>query len=151
MGSKDTVGKPKLGLVPFSALAEISKVREYGISKYGDDECWREVEVKDFLDATLRHIYKFLYESETDEESGLPHLSHAACSMVLGLSNYIEQRKEFDMDLQESLVGVLNGNTTEYKFGTGECIDVLKSKSDFGNIHDTNSYDTGIIGDGFSG
>lgn len=124
MGSKDTVGKPKLGLVPFSALAEISKVREYGISKYGDDECWREVEVKDFLDATLRHIYKFLYESETDEESGLPHLSHAACSIILALANY--------------------------KLDNGY-LNVLKSKSDFGNIHDTNSYDTGIIGDGFSG
>lgn len=85
---KDTKGKPKLGLIPYDALAEIAKVREFGIEKYKDDEGWRGVSITDFLDAALRHIYKYndIDRSELDEESGLSHLAHAATSLILALA-----------------------------------------------------------------
>lgn len=86
-GNKDTAGKPRLGLVPFKALKQISEVREFGINKYGNDDTnWKKVDKVEFIHAALRHIYKHLHEDKVDEESGLTHLAHATCSLVLAIS-----------------------------------------------------------------
>ena len=75
--------KPKLSLVPTEIIRDIARVREYGVNKYGDNECWRAVEVDRYIDATYRHLLAFV-ENPTgkDEESGLPHLWHLACNVA---------------------------------------------------------------------
>ena len=75
--------KPKLSLVPTEIIRDIARVREYGVSKYGDNECWRAVEVDRYIDATYRHLLSFV-ENPTgkDDESGLPHLWHLACNVA---------------------------------------------------------------------
>jgi len=89
---KDVKGKPILSYVPFKALEKIAKVREFGINKYSDDASWKNVNRIDFIDATLRHLHKHMdairYNegSVIDDESGLPHLDHAATSLILALS-----------------------------------------------------------------
>jgi hypothetical protein len=90
MSHKDTTGKPKLRLIPYDCLAEVAKVREFGNNKYGEEHGWRDVDSLDFADAALRHIYKYLYQSDKDSESGLQHLAHAATSILLALQIDIE-------------------------------------------------------------
>lgn len=94
MSHKDIVGKPRLGLIPYKALAEIAGIREYGIKKYGDDTGWKTVNKEEYLHAALRHINKYFSGKEIDEESGLKHISHAACSLVLALGLETKITKE---------------------------------------------------------
>ncbi len=85
MTQKDVQGKAKLDLIPYKALVKVAEVREYGIKKYKDDQGWKSVAQKDFAVATLRHIYKWINGEQLDDESGLHHLHHAACSIMLAI------------------------------------------------------------------
>lgn len=88
MTAKDTNGKAPLGLIPYIAKEQIAFVRQYGCRKYNDKDgdSFFDVSVKDFLDAAERHISKYRDRGHIDEESGLNHLSHAACSLVLAIA-----------------------------------------------------------------
>jgi hypothetical protein len=76
--------KPLLAIVPLSALKAITGVMEFGAKKYG---LWNYKEPgmtqTRLLSATLRHIYQHLEGADLDDESGLPHLSHAIASLTL--------------------------------------------------------------------
>ena len=80
---KADAGKPRLSLVPPALLLAVARVREHGIAKYGDPENWRQVEPQRYVDACYRHWLKFVADPHgKDEESGLPHLWHAACNIA---------------------------------------------------------------------
>lgn len=80
---KDTVGKPKMHLVPPSIMRGIAFVREYGNRKYGSPDNWKEVDPIDYVDAGMRHYLKILPDLfAIDEESGLPHLWQIACNVA---------------------------------------------------------------------
>lgn len=83
LGRKDDSGKVRVDLFPPQALIAISLVLGFGANKYGEDN-WRQVDrAKDrYYAATLRHLLAWREGRENDEESGLPHLAHAACSIV---------------------------------------------------------------------
>ena len=83
--SKEIKGKEKLRLIPRKAMVAGARVREYGIDKYNGDN-YQQVPAIEFVDATLRHIYKYLEGQQIDPESGLPHLHHALCSMMLAVA-----------------------------------------------------------------
>jgi hypothetical protein len=81
--AKRDKGKPRLTLVPLQALYDIALVREYGVSKYGDTESWRKVEIERYRDAAFRHFLSYLEKPDgADGESGLPHLAHLACNVA---------------------------------------------------------------------
>lgn len=80
--AKDVKGKIRMALVPPRIIEEIGKVRTFGTEKYGDPENWREVAQEYYKDALMRHIVAWLKGEETDKESGLNHLSHAACNIA---------------------------------------------------------------------
>lgn len=91
--------KYKPSLTYTSLLQEISKVRKFGIQKYGDPEDWRNIKNytnKDWLDAALRHLNDCKNDVyNRDEESGEMHLSHAVISiMFLIEKKYTEQRSK---------------------------------------------------------
>lgn len=82
--AKSDAGKPRLSLVPPQIMYQIAAVREYGTAKYGDDpENWKYVELDRLWDACLRHITA-AWENYTarDPDSGLMHISHAACNLA---------------------------------------------------------------------
>lgn len=85
-GAKDTVGKPRFSLLPRKGCLAVIEAREYGAKKYGSEENWKGVPQRDWIEATLRHLYAFLDGEDKDPESGLNHLSHAACSALLAAS-----------------------------------------------------------------
>lgn len=82
-------GKSRLDLLPFAALEEIGRVLDYGAKKYGENN-WRKgitddgkpVNRQRYVAALLRHITAHQKGQNTDSESGLPHLTHAACCIL---------------------------------------------------------------------
>lgn len=82
-GAKDDSGKLKLSYVPTQIIREIAKIREYGNRKYADPENWRRVAASKYHEALLRHVLAaWEHPAAVDPESGLPHLSHAACNLA---------------------------------------------------------------------
>jgi hypothetical protein len=93
---KQDASKPRLSLVPMQIVFDIATIRTYGNQKYGDSDSWKKVEPQRYVDALLRHVLAFSDDpTSRDEESGLPHLHHAACNIAF---------------LCELLKGELNGH-----------------------------------------
>lgn len=75
-------GKPPLSRLPKEALEEVAKVLAFGAAKYGWNN-WKDgMEWSRLLDASLRHIYAFVDNTDLDPESGQSHLAHAICNLM---------------------------------------------------------------------
>lgn len=83
LGMKFDGEKPRMGLLPPYALEDISKVLTFGAKKYLPNN-WKYVEggAERYLNAALRHINSIQKGELEDPESGLLHLSHAACCIM---------------------------------------------------------------------
>ena len=83
---KEDAGKVRLDLLPFAALEDVARVLEYGAAKY-QPQGWRHVaDGHDrYVRAALRHLHAHAGGVLLDPESGLPHLAHAACSLLFAL------------------------------------------------------------------
>lgn len=83
VGKKFDQGKTEYHLMPVSALEKINHVLTYGANKYGEHN-WRNVPNSEprYFNAAMRHMQAWLRGEDTDPESGLPHLAHAACSLI---------------------------------------------------------------------
>lgn len=98
---KEKEGKPELGLVYYTLMEEVAKVRTYGITKYGARFSWRDVPVEYYYDAAIRHLMKAksaMFDEQTqfsdvDEESGLLHLSHAAADIMFLIETACNKEK----------------------------------------------------------
>lgn len=75
-------GKTRLDLVSPTFIEAVGKIRTFGVSKYGDSDSWAKVEPQRYMAALLRHINAYRMGEETDKESGMPHLWHAACNLM---------------------------------------------------------------------
>lgn len=79
-------GKAPLSMVPSELIEEVAKVLEFGATKYARDN-WRQgMSWNQTLDSCLRHLMKWNSGEDIDPESGLCHLSHAACNIAFLLS-----------------------------------------------------------------
>ena len=75
-------GKTRLDLVSPTFIEAVGKIRTFGVQKYGDNDGWKKVEPKRYMAALLRHINAYRMGEDTDRESGMPHLWHAACNLM---------------------------------------------------------------------
>ena len=81
--AKHDAGKPRISLVPTEIIRNIAVIREYGCEKYKDPDNWKTVETERYRDALGRHVLAYYDDPYgVDEESGLPHLWHAACNLA---------------------------------------------------------------------
>lgn len=87
--------KPQLDLIPAEAIIEIGKVLTFGQSKYGRANWANGIEVSRLLSAAMRHLNQFNSGEDLDPESGLSHVSHAACNMAF-LIWTLQNRPELD-------------------------------------------------------
>lgn len=78
-------GKLDLTLVPIEAMEGIARAMTFGMKKYGRGNYrLSSMEWLRLAAAASRHIWKWMYVTEYDEESGLSHLDHAqACLAML--------------------------------------------------------------------
>lgn len=86
-GVKHDAGKPRWDLLPWEAVEAVVLVLTYGATKYGPDN-WRRVPGARwrYLGAALRHVAAWARGQRLDAESGLPHLAHAAASILFLIS-----------------------------------------------------------------
>lgn len=99
---KQDSGKPDWTLFPYKGAEVVVRVLEYGAKKYTRDN-WKAnvggdpVLVKEWLDrllaAAARHLHAHLEGDEVDAESGLPHIAHAACDLLMFLWYAAKEKK----------------------------------------------------------
>jgi len=80
-GLKDNTNKFKIGNVSLPALEQTSDAFEYGAGKYGRNNWRKPLKQMDILNAILRHVFKYINESDNDKESGIHHLAHASSNI----------------------------------------------------------------------
>lgn len=82
-GDKFDDSKPRWDLLPLKAVGAVVDVLTYGARKYQPDG-WRKVPDarRRYYAAAMRHLAAWWGGSPVDEESGLPHLAHAACCLL---------------------------------------------------------------------
>lgn len=81
-GIKYDKDKPRMELLSKSALEGTAQVLTFGANKY-DSHNWRKgFKWSRLYGAALRHLTAHMDGENTDPESGLSHLDHAACCIM---------------------------------------------------------------------
>lgn len=80
-GTKHDNGKPDLSLLPSVFVKEVARALMYGENKYGRYNFEKGFDTHRLLGACLRHVYAWNEGEDTDPESGISHLAHAAASI----------------------------------------------------------------------
>lgn len=85
---KQDAGKPPTyrGLIQRfpRALAAVADVSAFGHGKYGSWHGWEAVDPERYLDAMGRHLLAHAGGETHADDSGLPHLAHAAwCALAV--------------------------------------------------------------------
>ena len=85
-GRKDDLGKPRMELLPPTALLEVATVLTMGAAKYGDWNWFKGMKWSRLLGAANRHLAAFSTREDNDAESGCSHLAHAICCLLFLLT-----------------------------------------------------------------
>lgn len=97
-GKKDAIGnkqKPRLSLIPKSALWELGGALTYGEDHYGTHN-WRQgIKVSYLLDAAIRHIFQFSEGEDIDGPSQNNHLGNAMANLAMAIE-MVKNKPEFD-------------------------------------------------------
>lgn len=85
-GEKHDEDKLDWTLLPIESIEKVIDVLQFGAIKYGREN-WKHVENADrrYIAAAYRHMAEYLKGESSDIESGLPHLAHAAASILFAL------------------------------------------------------------------
>ena len=89
---KSDSGKIQPSLIEVDFLMGMSAVLTHGAEKYGVHN-YHQATKQDqqrIVDALLRHIYAHLQGDVLDDETGLLHLHHAACNLMM-LAHHVEK------------------------------------------------------------
>ena len=87
MKDKLDVDKDRWDLLPTRALREVVRVFTFGAKKYSDHG-WKTVPGarERYYAALLRHVTAWFEGERIDSETGLPHLAHAGCCVLILLA-----------------------------------------------------------------
>jgi hypothetical protein len=89
-------GKIQLHLVPFHLLCGTAKVFMHGALKYAPWNWAKGGKWSTAFDCLLRHLFKWWFcREECDRESGLHHLDHAMCNLLI-LIHYRDTYRDGD-------------------------------------------------------
>jgi hypothetical protein len=80
-----------MNLLEPASLWEMAKVMTMGATKYGSYS-WKEgIEFSRLLAAALRHIEQYNNGENLDPESGISHIAHASCCLMMLLWMHINR------------------------------------------------------------
>lgn len=90
-GQKFDSGKVRWDLMPWTTLEEVARVMEHGATKYGvlnykTVPGWR----RRYFSAAMRHLVAWARGEKRDPDSGLLHLAHAICCVLMLLDQEID-------------------------------------------------------------
>ena len=77
--------KRRFDLLPWREVGVVVDALTHGAASHGDYG-WRGVSRDDHFAAALRHLTAWRCGTALDEDSGLPHLAHAACRVLFLLA-----------------------------------------------------------------
>jgi len=104
-GLRYNTGKAELHQVPSSLNFAVAKTLMYGAQKYEKGNWRKGMSWMSVYDCLQRHMMKWLDGEMVDEESGLPHLYHAACNIAF-LIEYAETCPELDDRLKDMRINM---------------------------------------------
>jgi len=78
-------GKPPIDLVDQELILEVAKVLDFGAKKYEAHNWKIGIPISRYYSAMQRHMLSWNNGEDLDPESGLNHLSHAACNLMFML------------------------------------------------------------------
>lgn len=81
-GTKDDDEKLMVDLVDPLFILEVAKVLTFGAKKYGPHNWRKGLKYTRVYSALQRHLLAWAAGESTDPESGINHLSHAACNIM---------------------------------------------------------------------
>lgn len=87
-----SANKPRWDLMPFDALDEVVRVMAYGAAKYKPRDWEAGALFSLYFAACCRHMFAWWAGEDKDPESGLSHLAHAACCILM-LLTYVKRGK----------------------------------------------------------
>ena len=97
-------GKAPIHLVPVDAIKEIAMVLGFGAEKYGANN-WRDdidsTEWSRTYSSLQRHLMSFWNGEDLDQESGFPHLHHAATQLIILMEQYNKAKNMDDRYITE--------------------------------------------------
>lgn len=86
IGRKDDAGKTRYDLLPADALHEVAEIFTFGARKYGDRNWEGGLKQSRLFGAAMRHLWAYWRGQDDDDETGRSHLAHAACCVLMMLS-----------------------------------------------------------------
>lgn len=102
-GIRHNQGKLRFDLVPSIFNQQVAEVFTFGAQKYAPDN-WKyftDEQQKEIIASLLRHINAYHAGVVFDEESGLPHLAHAAANIAMILY-YADQNSKLNQGEQNA-------------------------------------------------
>ena len=86
--AKFDTDKLRYDLIAPEALEELARVYTFGAAKYADENWRKGMRWRRIFGAIMRHSWAWMRGEDVDQESGLPHLAHAAwgCFTLLAYS-----------------------------------------------------------------
>jgi hypothetical protein len=107
-GVKFDAGKVRMDLLPQDALMAVASVFTYGAIKYDDWNWAKGMRAGRILAAFDRHKAAYLLGEANDEESGMPHLWHMGCCILMLISSDIRDTVTDDRrPISDTLLEVL--------------------------------------------
>lgn len=93
VGLKADAGKLRWDLLPVECMEDIVKILTFGSVKYAPNN-WQLVDnaKERYWAAMMRHLVAHRKGELIDQESGEPHLSHAACGLMFLM--WFEKQKQ---------------------------------------------------------
>lgn len=82
-GVKHDQEKPDMDLLSPIALEKIAQVMTFGKKKYGANNWRGGIAFSRLLAAVMRHINAYRKGESIDPETGLSHLAHASCGLMM--------------------------------------------------------------------
>ena len=99
-GNKQDDTKNRLALIPHKALWELGEVMTAGAKKYGPHNWRKGFKYTRLYSAALRHMIQWLNGDSADPETGLNHLAHACCNLMM-IIEFEKERRDYDDDRRE--------------------------------------------------
>lgn len=87
--------KPDMSLLSAEGLLQVAAVMTYGKKKYSAHNWRGGLSWSRLLSAALRHIFSFIGGEDKDPETGLSHLAHASCCLLM-LLEFEKTHKKLD-------------------------------------------------------
>jgi hypothetical protein len=95
-GLKFDEGKIDWSLLPVEPMEELLKVFTFGEKKYDRFNYRGGFKQSRLLAAILRHVTSHMKGESIDPESGLRHLAHAGCCILMILHNILDGKDQDD-------------------------------------------------------